>query len=332
MSEFYGRSEAEGLLGEQHGHRGPRTQGPPPRGAVDDALADLDGKIGELHARIEALRNSAAPAATPEPQVPPLNQGYAPPREDPPTAYEQAPQAPTGTYPPAAYEPPAAVAAGYGGPAAAGYAAAPAANYGAAPAYGAQAPAYAQPSDPAPAAPPVPAAPPAAQPSDLGRISDRLRGIADALIESAGELSSAAPAANNSNQNAGHDQAAPPSPVAEPAPVQAPVAPPAPAPAAVPANTARIDIGPFGDLVALRTFEQGLAGVPGVGDVYVQSFSAGRAHVEVTLSHPISIVDELHRGLGLEFDVEPSADPSLVTLHLRVPEAPPPAPPAGGTV
>lgn len=320
MSEFYGRSEAEGLLGEQHGHRGPRTQGPPPRGAVDDALADLDGKIGELHARIEALRNSAAPAARPEPQVPPSNQGYTPPREDPPTAYEQAPQAPTGTYPPAAYQPPAAVAPGYGAPAAAGYPTAPAA------AYGAQTPAFAPPSNPAPAAPP------AAQASDLGRISDRLRGIADALIESAGELSSVGPATNNSHQTAGHEQAAPPSPVAEPAPVQAPVAPSAPAPAAVSANTARIDIGPFGDLVALRTFEQGLAGVPGVGDVYVQSFSAGRAHVEITLSHPISIVDELHRGLGLEFDVQPSADPSVVTLHLRVPEAPPPAPLAGDTV
>src|SRR5947207_2382823 len=93
MSDFHGRGEAEGLMGDQYAQRR-RVQGPAPRGAVDEALSDLDGKIGELHARIEALRNAAAPAAQAEAQAPPA--GTYAPASDPQTAYEQTPSAPTG--------------------------------------------------------------------------------------------------------------------------------------------------------------------------------------------------------------------------------------------
>jgi hypothetical protein len=106
--------------------------------------------------------------------------------------------------------------------------------------------------------------------------------------------------------------APPPAPAAA-APVLEPVArpgviPAAPAPATpvsvVPAAHAAavdqtylgavtVDAGPFDDIGSLSAFEQALARVPGVRDVYVRGFQGQRAIVDVDFGAPTHLVREL---------------------------------------
>ena len=54
-----------------------------------------------------------------------------------------------------------------------------------------------------------------------------------------------------------------------------------------------IDAGPFSDITALSTFEQGLARVAGVEDVYVSGFEGNRALIELRVAAPVALVREM---------------------------------------
>jgi hypothetical protein len=121
---------------------------------------------------------------------------------------------------------------------------------------------------------------------------------------------------------------APPEPAQPPAPAQ-PVAvdPPAPEPApALPYEDVTfegpvvVDAGPFTDISALSTFEQGLAGIPGAEDVYVSGFEGNRALVELRLGGPVGLVREMRAVLPVAFTVTEAA-----SGRVRVDVSPAPA-------
>jgi hypothetical protein len=87
-------------------------------------------------------------------------------------------------------------------------------------------------------------------------------------------------------------------------------------------GTIVLDAGPFTDISALSTFEQGLAHVPGAEDVYVSGFEGNRALVELRLVAPVALVREMRAVLPggfavaevtagrLRIDVHPTFDPT----------------------
>ncbi len=91
----------------------------------------------------------------------------------------------------------------------------------------------------------------------------------------------------------------------------APAAPPAPAGAqhddATFEGAIVIDVGPFTDIAALSSFEQGLARVPGAEDVYVSGFEGNRALIELRLAQPVALVGEMRRALPASFTVTDAA-------------------------
>jgi hypothetical protein len=60
-----------------------------------------------------------------------------------------------------------------------------------------------------------------------------------------------------------------------------------------------IDAGPFTDIATLQAFEQALGRVEGATDVYVKSFEGNRALIDVRLSNPVHLVQQLHDQLAL---------------------------------
>jgi hypothetical protein len=128
------------------------------------------------------------------------------------------------------------------------------------------------------------------------------------------------------------------SPPAAPAPAPAPATQPAPpppgplavnlagvvpAPAAVSPNAVgaidqryvgavAIDAGPFTDIASLSAFEQAIARVPGVRDVYVRGFQGQRAVIDVDLGTPTALVPELAAVTTVPFVVERADATGLV--------------------
>jgi hypothetical protein len=109
-----------------------------------------------------------------------------------------------------------------------------------------------------------------------------------------------------------------PPPAAAEAPAPVPVAtPPVPAAAPPPPPPAHedtlfegaivLDAGPFTDIAALSAFEQGLARVRGAEDVYVSGFEGNRALIELRLSQPVALVQEMRVTVPATFTVTDAA-------------------------
>ncbi len=64
-----------------------------------------------------------------------------------------------------------------------------------------------------------------------------------------------------------------------------------------------VDAGPFTDIGSLSGFEQALAVVPGVRDVYVRGFEGNRAMIDVTLGQPVALGAELRRVCPISFTI-----------------------------
>jgi hypothetical protein len=76
-----------------------------------------------------------------------------------------------------------------------------------------------------------------------------------------------------------------------------------------------IDAGPFTDIATLSTFEQGLARVAGVEDVYVSGFEGNRALVELRVAAPVALVREMRSRSGA-IDVAEAA-PGRLRVDVR---------------
>ena len=64
-----------------------------------------------------------------------------------------------------------------------------------------------------------------------------------------------------------------------------------------------LDAGPFGDLGSLTAFEQALAALPGVSEVYIRGFEAGRATIDLSLHAPAPLLEEMTERLPYVLDV-----------------------------
>lgn len=81
------------------------------------------------------------------------------------------------------------------------------------------------------------------------------------------------------------------------------------------AGAMTIDAGPFGDIAGLSDFEQALARVPGVRDVYVRGFQGERAVIDVDFAAPTALVPELQRA-GLAPFVVNGADATGLVITI----------------
>jgi hypothetical protein len=64
-----------------------------------------------------------------------------------------------------------------------------------------------------------------------------------------------------------------------------------------------LDAGPFGDLASLTRFEQSLYALPGVSEVYIRGFAAGRATIDLALHAPSPLLQEMTDRLPYRFDI-----------------------------
>jgi hypothetical protein len=92
--------------------------------------------------------------------------------------------------------------------------------------------------------------------------------------------------------------------------------PPAPTLPDVFGTAIELDAGPFGDLASLTQFEQSLHSVPGVTEVYIRRFEAGRATMDVTLQAPSPLLQEMTDRLPYRLDVE-STDASHISMTVQ---------------
>lgn len=79
-----------------------------------------------------------------------------------------------------------------------------------------------------------------------------------------------------------------------------------------------LDAGPFSDLASLNAFEQALASLPNVGEVYVRGLEGGRATIDVGLRAPAPLLREMQEHLPYVLDVE-SRDPRRLSLTVHPP-------------
>jgi hypothetical protein len=183
-------------------------------------------------------------------------------------------------------------------------------------------PEYRAPVTPEPP-PPPPAPPPPgglqAQLDELLRFRDQLAEAAKALVEDYARVLEQIERAVASP--------APPPPPPPPTPASGHVTFPVPPPAAPSTESAlysgpvAIDAGPFADITTLAAFEEALRHVPHAEDVYVRSFEAHRALLEVRLAAEVPLVFELRRGSNQGFDVD-HAEPGRLTLTMHAAHPP----------
>lgn len=64
-----------------------------------------------------------------------------------------------------------------------------------------------------------------------------------------------------------------------------------------------LDAGPFGDLASLTRFEQSLQTLPGVTEVYIRGFAAGRATIDLALHGPAPLLREMTDRLPYRLDI-----------------------------
>ena len=86
------------------------------------------------------------------------------------------------------------------------------------------------------------------------------------------------------------------------------------------AGHVELDAGPFGDLLELSAFEQSLAEIPAVGEVYVRGFAKMRAEIELELAEGTELVDDLREHLPYAVEIRPREGGRL-TLDVGLAEA-----------
>jgi hypothetical protein len=79
-----------------------------------------------------------------------------------------------------------------------------------------------------------------------------------------------------------------------------------------------IDAGPFSDIDALASFEQALARVPNIRDVYVRGFQGSRVIIDVDLGAPTALVRALSSASPLAFTVNGADITGLVITIQQV--------------
>jgi hypothetical protein len=172
--------------------------------------------------------------------------------------------------------------------------------------------------------PPAPAGGLQAQFEELLRFRDQLAEAAKALVEDYSRVLEQIARATAAGP-------APPPPTPASGHVTFPVPPPA-APsteATLYSGHVAIDAGPFADIATVAAFEDALRRVPHADDVYVRSFEAHRALLELRLVADVPLVFELRRSSDQAFDVD-HADAGRLTLTMHAGHLPPALPANGG--
>jgi hypothetical protein len=82
-----------------------------------------------------------------------------------------------------------------------------------------------------------------------------------------------------------------------------------------------VEAGPFADVVQLNEFEDALAAVPGVADVYIRTFERYYAHFEVSVSEPTALIGELQAQIADELRVVDAGDDDLRLEIVRAQDA-----------
>jgi len=98
-----------------------------------------------------------------------------------------------------------------------------------------------------------------------------------------------------------------------------PEAAPRPAPAEpldVFDTSIELEAWPFRDLAALMQFETSLHALPGVNEVYIRGFEAGRATIELALDAPSPLLQEMALSLPYRLDVR-SQDRSHISMAVE---------------
>ncbi|HEV7462126.1 MAG TPA: hypothetical protein VGN78_16455 [Solirubrobacteraceae bacterium] len=149
----------------------------------------------------------------------------------------------------------------------------------------------------------------AARVAAIGEQIDELQRLRDDLQRSARALVDEYERALSRGAGDGADPAAPPTlqeqagafppPAADPAPVTE--GPPPGGGGRLFEGQIVVNAGPFTDIATLGDFEQALARLPQAEDVYVRGFEGNRALIDVKLTGPVALVDEMRRGLSFEF-------------------------------
>ena len=77
------------------------------------------------------------------------------------------------------------------------------------------------------------------------------------------------------------------------------------------ARAVRLDVGPFDDFAGLSSFERSLGALPTVRDVYIRSFDAPRALIDVTLGERRMLLRDLSSHVPYLLDVREATDTQI---------------------
>jgi hypothetical protein len=78
------------------------------------------------------------------------------------------------------------------------------------------------------------------------------------------------------------------------------------------AGRVSVDIGPFADFSQLVRFEDAANAIGATDDISIKRFSGGRARIDVALSEPIDLLEELEENCDLEFKVRSRTGDEIV--------------------
>ena len=81
-----------------------------------------------------------------------------------------------------------------------------------------------------------------------------------------------------------------------------------------------VDVGPFADFSQLVRFEDAANAIGGTGDISIKRFSEGRARIDVAVSEPVDLLQELEERCDLEFKVRSTKDDEII-LDVDTPDA-----------
>lgn len=73
-----------------------------------------------------------------------------------------------------------------------------------------------------------------------------------------------------------------------------------------------VDVGPFRDFSQLVSFEDAANSIGATGEISIRRFSEGRASIDVALSEPIDLLEELEQSCEFEFNVRSRSDDEII--------------------